>query len=164
MVFFWSKVLEKFCAKIYHRSKSMYLGSFSTEKEAALRYDEEALKVKGQAAKLNFPERQETRARVAISQAKLSTRAEQGNEHHPAKLHSASKQHLDADIQYERRHIPTAPGSMQSPTSIITADYFFRTPQTWVFPLSMRPGWGSVRMPEAGKVFADHRGFAIVLI
>lgn len=42
-------------ASICHKGKSSYLGRYKTAEEAARRYDEEAIKLYGASARLNFP-------------------------------------------------------------------------------------------------------------
>ena len=49
----WHKIAQKWTAQIYHNEKSIYLGCFDTEKEAALAYNSAALRTWGEFAFLN---------------------------------------------------------------------------------------------------------------
>jgi len=60
---------SRWVARIQYRNKSIYICSFSTnqinaEKMAALAYDEKAMELYGENAKLNFPENRERKASV----------------------------------------------------------------------------------------------------
>lgn len=52
----WNKKNRRWQAAINASGKYIYLGSFSDEEEAARSFDKEALRVRGNKAKLNFPE------------------------------------------------------------------------------------------------------------
>lgn len=51
----WKKENNKWCAVISHQNKSLWLGYFKNEEEAAKEYDNAALKLKGNFSVLNFP-------------------------------------------------------------------------------------------------------------
>jgi hypothetical protein len=44
-------------ATISHKNKQYHLGSFETEKKAAVAYDEKAIELYGETARLNFPKK-----------------------------------------------------------------------------------------------------------
>lgn len=50
-----SKRHDCWSASICHKGKSVYLGRFKSAEDAARKYDEEALKLYGSGARLNFP-------------------------------------------------------------------------------------------------------------
>ena len=47
---------ERFFAQIWHRGEPMYLGYFADEVEAARAYDHKAVELRGEFARVNFPE------------------------------------------------------------------------------------------------------------
>lgn len=49
----WHKAASKWMAQVYHQEKSIYLGLFCTEEEAAIAYNEAAFKTWGEFAFLN---------------------------------------------------------------------------------------------------------------
>lgn len=53
----WHKSNSKWEARIYENGKQRFLGYFTIEDAAALAYDEHAVRIHGNLAKLNFPER-----------------------------------------------------------------------------------------------------------
>ena len=53
----WHKSNSKWEARIYEGGKQKFLGYFTNEDEAALSYDDYAVRIHGSAAKLNFPDR-----------------------------------------------------------------------------------------------------------
>jgi len=52
---YWSRVGKCWVAQIGHQRKTRSLGRFASEEAAARAYDEAALKLHGERAKLNFP-------------------------------------------------------------------------------------------------------------
>lgn len=58
----WHKAAQKWCAYIAHNRRSIYLGVFNSEMEAARARDKAAKLYHGDFAKLNFPEEGEVAA------------------------------------------------------------------------------------------------------
>lgn len=52
----WHRSRGKWRARICKNGKKKYIGIFDSEKEAALAYDREAIKLHGEFARLNFPD------------------------------------------------------------------------------------------------------------
>jgi hypothetical protein len=53
---YWHKAASKWCATIRGKRGHIYLGLFTDPKEAALAYDSECLRIRGEFAVLNFPD------------------------------------------------------------------------------------------------------------
>ncbi|KAL6556229.1 hypothetical protein OROGR_005517 [Orobanche gracilis] len=51
---------DAYAVEIGHKGKKKWIGTFKTEEEAAVAYDEAALRLRGPKAKLNFPDRVQT--------------------------------------------------------------------------------------------------------
>jgi len=54
---FWDKQRKKWQARLHHNGRSLYLGLFTDEIQAAKAYDREAKKYRGEYAFLNFPKK-----------------------------------------------------------------------------------------------------------
>jgi hypothetical protein len=55
----WCRDRQQWQVSIHHKQKPLHLGRFEDEVTAAIRYDEEARRLKGEGAQLNFPGRGE---------------------------------------------------------------------------------------------------------
>ena len=167
---FWSKVLKKWCAKIYHRSKSVYLGSFVGENSAALRYDEEAIKMKGESAKLNFPTRWTEQMNTLKAQGKIDDArktAERNAVLVSMKRTLSRTTSLPAPPSatttkscFRRQYSALSPTN-PSPTSVLASASFFQPFQPAGASLV---GTTALLMPEVAKVFIDRRGYRCLLL
>jgi len=66
----YDKRTGRFCAKIQHNSKKVWLGRFKRAIDAARAYDKKAIELHGEFACLNFPE--EERGQCGVNRRGIS--------------------------------------------------------------------------------------------
>jgi hypothetical protein len=68
----WNKKNKRWQAAINSGGKYIYLGSFTSENDAARQFDRAAIKIRGKKAKLNFPAKGELQQQSEAAEVVLA--------------------------------------------------------------------------------------------
>ena len=100
---------RRFLAKIGHGGKLIYIGSFDTEMQAALAYDQRALELKGDRAILNFNSSRDRFAssleRGNIARRKRESEVKQENH----QQHEHDREYLRRSLQQQQQQLSLMP-------------------------------------------------------